>query len=120
MDPDASYPHDWSLGVWETIYTLKVTGTGTGDFEIAPAGWVPQELGWRDAIVNPRNITLVGSVTGYDFPTVVYDYVGQVMGQILVFRIRTVGRNLPTGMMHVVLHRQPPPLLVTIVLYLLV
>jgi hypothetical protein len=76
MDPDASYPHDWSLGVWETIFTLKVTGNpGIGDFEIAPAGWVPQELGWRDALVNPRNITLVGSATFYTFPTLVYDLV---------------------------------------------
>jgi len=68
---------NWTQNEWETLAVFKVTGTtGTVDFEIAPHGWVPQDLVWSQGDpATPYFPTPNGSATNYSFPTIVYDYV---------------------------------------------
>ncbi len=70
--------HDWTLNVWETIVQFKVTGTtGTTDFDVAPSGWVPQDLVWAQGAPTATAYfpDVNGSVSNYDYPTLVYDFV---------------------------------------------
>jgi hypothetical protein len=77
VNPLPIYPnHNWTLNVWETIAVFKVTGTATTTFEVAPKGWVDQELVWTQgdpAVVYQPDVN--GSVSNYDSPTLVYNYV---------------------------------------------
>ena len=70
-------PTNWVLDQWETITSFIVTtGSGTGDFEVAPDGWVEQGLNWQigDPVVF-YNPDVISGITGYPYPTIVYDYV---------------------------------------------
>ncbi len=74
INPD----HDWTLNVWETIVEFKVTGTaGTTNFDIAPSGWVSQDLVWAQGSPTATTYfpTVNGAVSSYDYPTTVYDFV---------------------------------------------
>ena len=70
--------HDWVLNQWETIVEFKATsnGSGTTVFEVAPSGWVSQDLVWGqgDPVV-AYHPNVNGSVSNYAYPTLVYNYV---------------------------------------------
>ncbi len=69
---------DWTQNIWETIAIFKVTGTpaSTENFDIAPSGWVPQDLVWAQGTPAVAYFpTPTGSVSNYPFPTIVYDHV---------------------------------------------
>jgi len=68
---------NWVQNEWEIIATFKVTGaTGVVDFEIAPVGWVPQDLVWTQGNpAVPYFPTPNGSASNYSYPTLVYNYV---------------------------------------------
>ncbi len=72
------YPiSNWVQNEWEVIAVFKVTGAaGTVDFDIAPSGWVPQDLVWSQG--NPIDTyfpTPNGSASNYSYPTIIYDFV---------------------------------------------
>ncbi len=70
--------HDWTTNNWETIVEFKVTGTaGTTDFEVAPHLWVPQDLVWAQGAPTATTYfpSVNGSVSNYDYPTLVYTFV---------------------------------------------
>jgi hypothetical protein len=70
-------PSNWVQNEWETLAVLYVTGaSGTTDFEVAPSGWVPQDLVWSQGNpATPYFPTPNGSATNYSYPTTVYNYV---------------------------------------------
>ena len=70
-------PHDWTEDVWEDIAIFKTTtGSGSGDFEVAPDGDDGRSLNWAqgDPPVS-YTPTINGNLSNYTYPTLVYDYV---------------------------------------------
>lgn len=68
-------PTTWIYDEWETITSFIVTtGSGTGDFDVAPNGWVAQGLNWQieDPVVF-YNPDVESGIIGFPFPTLVYD-----------------------------------------------
>ena len=75
-------PEDWVVDTWVTITTFKVTsGSGTnGTFEIAPQNFGISTLNWQileNGVppVNQYEPVINGNVSGYDYPTIVYNLV---------------------------------------------
>ena len=76
-------PTNWVTNEWETITSFVVNmGSGSGDFDIPPDGWVNYGLNWQiDDPVVYYNPDAVSGITGYPFPTIVYNYVWVGGGQ---------------------------------------
>ncbi len=69
---------NWTQNIWETIAIFKVTGTPASieNFDIAPSGWVPQDLVWTQGSPAVAYFpTPNGAVSNYSFPTIIYDLV---------------------------------------------
>jgi hypothetical protein len=85
-DPIPVYPpadtNFWQQNVWQTIATMKITNgsSGTGDFSIAPSGWILEALNFsydsdENTIPEAYTPTINANVTAYPFPTLVFDRV---------------------------------------------
>jgi len=75
-------PENWIVDTWVTITTFYVSsGSGTnGIFEIAPQNFGISTLNWQileDGVppIIQREPTINGNVSGYTYPTIVYDFV---------------------------------------------
>ena len=76
--PDTAF---WTQNAWQTIASMKITNpsSGTGDFEIAPVGFISTDINFTYAPdgINVQDFTptINGSLTAYPFPTFVYDMI---------------------------------------------
>ncbi len=69
--------HDWVVNQWESIGIFKVmvtSSSGNGSFELSPDAWVLQGLNFGVDGVDYAPV-IYSNVTGYPFPTLVYNYV---------------------------------------------